>query len=333
MACCAPLCCAGRTDVTWGAPAFGWLLLLLLPALILYRLFTRQQARALAAYTGVPARPRPAVSFWLALLGHALLVVALCRPQWGESLVPRDLPAVDLLVALDVSRSMLADDLEPSRLAVAKRAIDAWVDTLEGERVGLIAYAGSAYLVCPPTTDYATFQRVLRQADPATLPLAGSNLGAALREAERAFEVAEAGARHLLVVGDGEDHAGDFGDALYALRALGVTTHGLLVGSARGGLIPAPGGDFHRARNGAIVTSRANADTLRALAAGGGGLFIDLGMGPASLSELHAHVLGSRAEAVRQAAQRLPTERYQYPLALAVVLFVLTAVWGPRRAA
>ncbi len=319
--------------MTWGAPAFAWLALLALPALILYRRFVRQRAHALAAFTGTASRPPPVTSFVLSLLGHALLVVALCRPQWGESLVPREMPAVDVLVALDVSRSMQADDLEPSRLAVAKRAIDAWLDTLAGERVGLIAYAGSAFMVCPPTTDYATFRRVLRETGPATLPLPGSNIGAALREAERAFKMAEAGVRHLLVVSDGEDHGGDFGATLQALTALGVTTHGLLVGSARGGLIPTSGGDFHRARDGSIVTSRADADTLRALAAGGGGVFIDLGAGYEAQAMLHAHVPGTQTEAMRREARRLPTERYQYPLALALVLFGLAAVSRSREAA
>jgi Ca-activated chloride channel family protein len=154
---------------------------------------------------------------------------------------------------------MLADDLAPNRLDHAKRAIAGLIPHLRGERIGLIAFAGSAFLICPLTSDYDSFSRVLAEVAPDTLPLGGTALSGALAEASRAFDGITERGRFLIVISDGEDHAGNAVAAATGLRSAGVKVYGAAVGTAGGGLIPLPDGDFLRSSKGAIVNSRLQA--------------------------------------------------------------------------
>ena len=323
--------------VNWAAPEYAWLVLLGLPAAFLIRRAAtrrRRDLRLLAGEGGMPtARFTPARQ-WLGHLGlgvaFLLVVVALCRPQWGEMTQREHSRGADILIALDVSRSMLADDLSPNRLAVAKRAVLELLPELRGDRVGLIAFSGSAFLVCPLTSDHDAFAAVLAEAGPDTLPLGGTTLAGALKEARRAFGDHAQRGRFLVVISDGEDHGGDVVEAAKSLGGLDIRVHGLAVGSPAGGLIPLAEGEFLRDRQGAIVKSRQHPGLLSAMAAVGGGRYLDLTADPKALVGLYAAAVSEadRGEIVR--ARRLLIERFQLPLALALFLLLLEPFVRPR---
>ena len=252
-----------------------------------------------------------------------LIVAALCRRQWGEAMLQEQTQGVDVVVALDDSRSMLADDLAPTRLAAAKEAVAGLLPKLQGDRIGLIAFAGSAFVVCPLTTDYGLFGALLAEVGPDTLPLGGTALAGALVEARRAFDDTPARGKFLVVVSDGEDHGADPAAAVDALRGAGITVHAVAAATAVGALIPEAGGGFLKDRQGAVVKSRLQSNGLAAVAATTGGRVIDLATDREALVRLQAAGLfaGPRSEAT-STRQRL-AERFQIPLALALLLLLV----------
>jgi len=258
-----------------------------------------------------------------------LVIAALCRPQWGAETLPQQTRGLDILIALDVSRSMLADDLHPTRLAVAKQAIAGLLPQLQGDRIGLIAFAGSAFQVCPLTVDYASFGAVLADTGVDSIPLGGSSLAAALSEAGRAFAGSVGGGRVLIVVSDGEDFGSDAAAAGAALRNAGVAIYGVAAGTPSGGLIPLPDGEFLRDRSGAIVRTRLQPATLQAIA--GGGRVVGLAADAKALDTLYATELrGRESREIRSTRTRL-AERFQFPLALALLLLLVEPFIGGRR--
>lgn len=320
--------------MNWAAPDFAWLLLLLVPAatLLHWSAARRQRDLRLLLEQAVLSHSRPQGirrRLVLATAAFLLIVAALCQPQWGEVYSQRQDKTLDLLIALDVSRSMLTDDLQPNRLRRAKTAIAKLLSGLRGDRIGLIAFSGSAFLVCPPTSDYSTFAGVLAESGPDLLPLGGTSLANALREAERVLAVTQG--KSLIVISDGEDHGGEALAAATALRKMGVSVHVVAVGSDSGGLIPLPGGEFHKDRQGTLVRSRLNGEMLRDLAQAGGGRRFDLATQPDALETLHAIALETEEKHARSNTRRQLTERFQIPLALALIMLLLGPFFSGRR--
>lgn len=301
--------------MTWGAPEYAWLLLLLPPAALLRRRLAKWRRLAATRLSIPEPAPPPA---WLPLAVLLLLVAALCRPQWGEFKTLERRLGLDILVALDVSRSMLADDLNPSRLTAAKRAIRGLLGRLRGDRIGLIAFAGTAYAVCPLTSDYADFAAMLDAAE--DMPLGGSDLTAALREAQRLFAGLPGRGKVLLVLSDGEDHAGgDLAAAARDLRASGVALYAVALGTPTGALIPLPDGDFARDRAGRLIVSRLQMMTLRAL----GAPVLDLASRPKALEALYGGELTALEGRLDTTERHRLRECFQIPLGLAVLLSLL----------
>lgn len=314
--------------MNWAAPAYAWLLLLGIPAAILIRRAIVRQRQDLSRLTGVgrrlPAslRIRPLLSILISTVAFLLAIAALCRPQWGQVTVQQQSKGFDILIALDVSRSMLADDLPPTRLAAAKDAVARLLPHLQGDRIGLIAFAGSAFLVCPLTSDYSTFGGVLAETGTDTIPLGGSSLASALVEAKRAFGQTQGQGRFLIVMSDGEDHGSDVAAAAQALRDAGITIHSVAAGTLPGGLIPLPQGGVLRNREGAIVKSRLQKEPLLMLAATTGGSQHKLANDPETLVKLHAVLPAADQHDIRRTRKQL-AERFQLPLALAIFLMLI----------
>jgi Ca-activated chloride channel family protein len=313
--------------MNWAAPEYAWLALLAIPATLLSRHAWRKRRQALGRLSGAAPGGYPWKSLVLPSLAAALLFAALCRPQWGVVMAPRESRGLDILIALDVSRSMLADDAQPNRLALAKRSIFGLLGKLHGDRIGLIAFAGSAFLICPPTNDYASFAAVLNEAGPATLPLGGTTLAAPLAEARRAYTGTPGTGKALILVSDGEDH-GEDADALHAavtaLHGAGVKLYGAVVGTPAGGLIPRGDGRFQKDRAGNIVHSRAHADTLRTFT---DGLF-DLNADPQALERLRETEMANLTTRATHASSQQLAERFQIPLALALTLLLIERLFS-----
>jgi Ca-activated chloride channel homolog len=214
-------------------------------------------------------------------VGLFLLFFAAAGPQCGErtELVKRS--GIDLVIAIDASNSMLARDVKPSRLARAKLEVTALLDRLKGDRVGLIVFAGDAFVQCPLTTDYAAARLFLRAIDPAAMPQQGTAIARALLEAKRVLEGGGRGsaAKAVLVITDGEDQEGDALQAAGELSEAGIRVYAVAVGSESGEPIPIVDKDdnvtgYKKDREGKTVLSRTDVAGLRELASHGGGLVL-----------------------------------------------------------
>ena len=224
-------------------------------------------------------------------LGLCLLLVAAAGPQCGERTEIVKRSGIDLVVALDASTSMLARDVKPSRLERAKVEVSALLDRLHGDRVGLVVFAGEAFVQCPLTTDYSAAKLFLRAVDPAAMPQQGTAIAGALHEARRVLEGGGRGgaARAVLLITDGEDNEGEALDAARELGDAGLRVYAVAVGSEEGEPIPltdAKGNvtGYKKDREGRTVLTRTDVAGLRELTSRGGGKVLsaagaDLGVG------------------------------------------------------
>jgi Ca-activated chloride channel family protein len=270
-----------------------------------------------------------AASFGIPTLVLFLLVLALMRPQWGVVEEERSQSGIDLVFALDLSRSMLADDLPPSRLAVAKRAVAETLASLTADRVGIVAFAGTAFLVCPLTSDHELAGRILADLGTETLPRGGSSLASALREGIRALRGSASGGKVLVVLSDGEDHAGGIDEAVAELQKEGVTVLGFVIGTASGALMPLGDGRFVKDGGGAVVKSRGDLTTLRRIDPAAVPL-TDATAAAGRIARLRASLRESR----KTERRRHLAERFYLPLGCALFLWsgalLLPRLWGKK---
>lgn len=278
-----------------------------------------------------PARHRSK----LILSGIALvcIFVALARPQYGSEQVEHELLGTDIVFALDTSRSMLAEDYAPNRLERSKLAVIDLLEGLSGDRVGLIAFAGDAYLQVPLTSDYDSFMRTLNAMDTNIIPRGGTDIAAAIDEA-LAYFANDDHHRVLVLISDGEDLEAE--GILKAREAAeqGVTIFTVGVGSEEGELIPIRGADgrmdYVRGPDGSPVRTRLDESTLRTIAEVTGGRYIHLGAaGIDSILDDIREAAGEEQYGVR--VQTIPIERYHWPLMLALLLIVIEVCLGNRK--
>jgi len=269
-------------------------------------------------------------------LGVGTLVLALARPQWGRSEIEFERTGVDLIVALDVSRSMLAADVGgTNRLTAATAAIERLLGELGGDRVGLVMFAGEAFMTAPLTRDHVAVERALSSASPAMISEQGSNLGEAIKRARESFDRAAPGPRALLVVSDGEQLQGDAIEAAQKALREGIKVHTAGVGSATGARVPsraaqAPG--FVRNALGREVLSRRDEQRLQRIALAGGGLYTRID--EANSQALVEWFRRAAAALPRTTEKRLvnePRERFQWPLALALAILAGEWMLGDRK--
>jgi Ca-activated chloride channel family protein len=278
-------------------------------ALLRRRRALREACGALAARMAPQANlSRPAGRLALTLSGLALLCLALAQPQCGTRTELSRRYGADVVVVLDVSRSMEARDVRPSRLERARLEIGALLDRLKGDRIGVVVFAGEAFVQCPLTTDYAAARLFLRAVGPDAVPQQGTAVANALRGAKELLDGAEGGARGrvVLLVSDGEDHDGQVLAAASELADAGIRIHVLAVGTPEGAPIPILDGrgepsGWRRDRRGNPISTRLDEATLRLVAdRGGGRLFLvgDAGRGldalVTALDELERGELGER---------------------------------------
>ncbi|MBX7157626.1 MAG: VWA domain-containing protein [Verrucomicrobiae bacterium] len=261
--------------------------------------------------------------FWI---GLGLVMVALARPQWGKVEQVMFDRSRDVLIALDLSRSMLAEDVKPSRLERAKILLSSLLGDLKGERVGLLVFSGTAFLQSPLSSDYEVLQEFLPQLTPALLPQGGTDYNRMLNVAMEAFSN-EAGAdRFLIILSDGESRVPLEKDELKTLRDKGVKVIGLGVGTQAGGVIPDGQGGLLKDKSGAVVLSRLGVKTLKELAEVTGGTYreasgwVDIG------AVIEATVNAGKVGVAQEKRQERMAERFQIFLALGV-LFGLLSLW------
>jgi Ca-activated chloride channel family protein len=310
-------------------------LLWLLPGLALACawLYRRRRAALRAMFSdaaleqlasGFRARRRAwRLAIWCAAL--ALLLFSLARPQWGFRWEQATRRGLDILVLLDTSRSMLAADFKPTRLQQAKWGIRDFARSLNGDRIGLIPFAGTAFLMCPLTIDYAAFLMSLDDAHVGIVPRGGTAIAAALRVAVETFDKQSAGDRAIVLVSDGEDHEGKIENWIPALKERNIRIFAVGVGAKEGEPLPAPDGSpgFQKDREGNVVLSALREEPLRMLALETGGAYVRAAPGDLALDRVLAEHLQplTRAESDSRLA-KVREERAGWFIGLGVLLLV-----------
>ena len=276
---------------------------------------------------------RRVVKNLLTMLAVALLGVALARPQWGEMEAHEQWLGEDILFVLDCSRSMLATDVPPNRLTRAKLAIRDFVQRHASGRVGLVAFAGTAFLQCPLTFDHDAFENALRDMDERTIPVGGTDLGRALSEATRAMEQ-KSSRKLVLLITDGEDLEKGGLRVAESLAKDNVMIYTIGVGTAAGAELRAANAAGQMApvldARGEVVRSRLDAETLVAIAKATGGSYFPLGRLGEGLAKVRQSVETTIAGAMSRA--RVPgVERFHGFIAVAIALLVVESLIGTRR--
>lgn len=263
---------------------------------------------------------RPRIWLWF---GLALCIIALARPQWGVVEEQVFDQSREVLIAVDLSRSMLAQDVKPSRLERSQLLITSLLDGLKGERVGLVLFAGTAFLQSPLSADYEILREFLPALKPDYLPEGGSNYKAMLETSMQAFGTSTAD-RYLIVLSDGESTEEGWKELGDALKNKGIRVIGLGIGTAQGSFIPDEGGSFVKDERGAVVMSRLNSATLQQLAQTTGGAYTDASAWVDLAALLRKTVeAGRKGEFSEKNTARL-IERYQWFLAPGLLLLCIS---------
>ncbi|SDP37369.1 VWA domain-containing protein [Desulforhopalus singaporensis] len=300
----------------------------------------KEEALARFAAKGLLAQLTRNVSSRKRFCKNTLLVAALfccfaalARPQYGYRWVEVKRKGIDLLFALDTSKSMLAEDIRPNRLKRAQLAILDFSQQLEGDRVGLLPFAGSAYLMCPLTLDYDAFEQSLNVVSTDLIPKSGTNIGAVI---DKGIEVLNNDANHkiLIILTDGENLEGDAVFAAKEAKRQGVTVYTVGVGTSAGELIPLGNGEsgFAKDQDGNFIRSRLDETMLTAIAENTGGIYARLGKTGEGLATIYAQRLALiPKEELQERRHKVPLERFQYPLAAALIFFILEMLVGETR--
>lgn len=257
-------------------------------------------------------------------LGTLCALLAALQPTFGEEPRAGERRGVDVVVCLDVSRSMLATDLAPDRLAAAQQGIRALAERTRGDRLALVVFAGEAKLAVPLTHDVTTFGELVAAASPSSVVRGGTDLGAALRTAGEALAVGEREHAVVVLITDGEDHAGNGRRAAAELFAQKTVVHCVGFGTARGSKIALEGQGFLRTRDGQDVVSALDETALRAVAEAGGGTYVSAEhAGPLALVDLFVGHIVPRSRTVFEAGTAQErAQRFQVPLGAAFAAYL-----------
>ena len=269
----------------FGEPTYLYLLLLL-PFLAVFYLYSNYRRRKNIRRFGDPvllaqlmpdvSKYRPDVKFWIIFVAIGLFSVLLARPQFGSKLETVKRKGVEVIIALDISNSMLAQDVQPSRLEKAKRLISRLVDELDNDKVGMIVFAGDAFTQLPITSDYISAKMFLESISPSLISKQGTAIGEAINLAARSFTPQEGVGRAIIVITDGENHEGGAVEAAQEAAEKGMQVFVLGVGSPDGSPIPAEDGsnNFRRDKDGNVIVTRLNEQMCQEIAKAGNGMYI-----------------------------------------------------------
>jgi Ca-activated chloride channel family protein len=320
--------------IAFGSPAYFALgLLVMLMTYAVYRI-VRWRRSAREAFAGPQAQRWPASSFWprtiLLLEAAIIIVIAAARPQWGHIDRTREVSGIDLVIALDVSQSMTATDVSPSRIDVAEQNLVTLVQSQRGSRFGLVLFAGSSILRSPLTSDSQAMEQLIQRAGhEAGLTNSGSDLGSALQQAGLILAASENTGRAVILVSDGEDFQNTYTAEAQKLQSQGVAVFTAGVGTPQGsGLVdvnPVSGTSTPKLdANGTPVVTRLNEDSLKAIAQAGGGGYTRLSGDSTSLLSLRNDLTRLDQTPLGTETQKLPVERFQIFTGAAIVLLLLS---------
>jgi len=261
-----------------------WLLVIIPVFIAAYIVYTRRKRRELELFGEAElveqlmpnaSRVRPAVKFSIAMVALALLIIAAARPQFGTSERTEKREGIEAIVALDISNSMLAEDVAPNRLDRAKQMLSKLMDNMVNDKVGLVVFAGDAFVQLPITCDYVSAKMFLNSIKPELIKTQGTAIGTALNTSIRCFGEESEASRAIILITDGENHEDDAVAVAQRAKEAGIRVLVVGIGKPEGSPIPLPGtNSFRKDREGNVVVSRLNEDMCREIAQAGGGIYV-----------------------------------------------------------
>jgi len=272
-------------------------------------------------------RKRQGIKAALLVAVVALSLLALARPRWGFQWEEVKRRGVDIVVAVDLSQSMMATDVDPNRLERAKREIQDLLAMLKGDRIGLVAFAGSSFIQCPLTLDYAAFNIFLDGLAPDLIPVPGTAVARAIETSISAFDPKLHTSKAVILITDGEDHGGDPLAAAKKAKEMGIKLFTIGIGNREGAPIPlaGPGGGFKKDRSGDLVLTRLDEETLKKIALTTGGAYVHSVTGDMDLQSIYVKGIREGMEQTELATSRKKRwmERFQWPLLAAVFVLLV----------
>lgn len=264
-------------------------------------------------------------------LAFFFFVIGLSRPQIGAKLKDHKIKGAEIMIVLDVSNSMLAQDYSPDRLERAKLAISRITDKLKDDRIGLIVFAGTSFVQLPITSDYVSAKMFLNSISTESIPIQGTAIGDAISTAVRGFSAQSEHSRAIIVITDGENHEDDAVAAAKQAAEAGIKVYTIGVGSADGQPIPM-NGELLKDKDGNIVVTRLDEETLRKVASAGGGAYVQAGNDEFGLTPIISDIRKMEDEEYNSVVFEEYNEQFMYFLGIALVFFVLEMLVGDRRA-
>ena len=270
------------------------------------------------------------VKLTLFSIGFFFFVIGLSRPQIGAKLKEHETKGAEIMIALDVSNSMLAEDYSPNRLERAKLAISRLVDKLRDDRIGLIVFAGNSFVQLPITTDYVSAKMFLNTISTESVPIQGTAIGEAINTAIRSFSAQSEKSRAIIIITDGENHEDDPVAAAVQAAEMGIRVFTIGVGSPEGKPIPMDGG-LLKDRDGNIVVTRLDESVLQEVAKAGNGLYVRAGNSEFGLNPIIDDIRRMEDERYSSIVFEEFDEQFMYFMAIALFFFVLEMLVGDRR--
>ena len=263
-------------------------------------------------------------------IGFIFFIIGLSRPQIGARLKEHETKGAEIMIVLDVSNSMLAEDYSPNRLERAKLAISRLVDKLRDERIGLIVFAGNSFVQLPITTDYVSAKMFLNSISTESVPVQGTAMGDAISTAMKSFSLQSEKSRAVIVITDGDNHEDDPVSAAQQAAELGVRVFTIGVGSPEGKPIPFEG-ELLKDKNGEIVVTRLDESILRDVADAGNGLYVRAGTSEFGLNPVINEIKKMEDEKYSSVVFEEYDEQFMNFFAIALIFFVLEMLVGDRK--
>ncbi len=310
-----------------------WLLLAVIPVTLLFIWFIRWRKNRIAKFgtTALVLQLIPDFSnrkqytkFFLILLAYSFLILGFANPQIGTKQEKVKREGIDVMIALDVSNSMMSADVKPSRLERAKNFISKFIDQLKNDRLGMIVFAGNAYMQMPLTTDYSAGRMYLQTVNTNMIPTQGTNIAEAVTLAQEGFLKGEKGHKALIIITDGEDHEGSIDEAVSDAVEDGMKIFTIGIGSENGSPIP-EGGDYRRDEDGNIVLSKLDDSMLKDIASKGKGKYFRLGSGNDEVEAILKELGKVNSKQYEEMVFTDFEDQFQWCLAIAAIL--LFAEW------
>lgn len=264
-------------------PEYLWLLWLLVvvAAMRYYSLWRRARLLAKIGDKSLVRQLMPDVSamrrrvkFWLMMVALVLLIVVLARPQMGSKISNDKRNGIETIICLDISNSMLAEDVAPSRLDKSKMLVENLVDNFTDDKIGLVVFAGDAFVQLPITSDYVSAKMFLQGANPSLITTQGTDIARAITLASNSFTQQQGVGKAIILITDGEDHEGGAMEAAKAAHKKGINVFILGIGSTKGAPIPLGGGEYIKDNTGSVVMTSLNEEMCRDVAKAGSGTYI-----------------------------------------------------------